>query len=119
MKNPRRVTSAQQIRSLEERALFLTLFYRERVGRLADRLTDQVTYAALMRKRGKKNKLKQFEVSIEQVAKLLSDFIVRAEDGTCCNDICSSMYFCDLKRGHKGPHAETYALPGECALKWD
>jgi hypothetical protein len=106
------------IHKIEERALFLTLYYRERISRLAGRLNDQEAHRLVMRKRRKKNTLKFEDLDAKQTAEYLASFILRAEDETRCNDICSSMYFCDRKAGHKGQHSEDVVVPGDEALKW-
>jgi hypothetical protein len=93
--------------------MFLLLFYRERVGRLAGTLLSNAAYKKIMRKKHKKSVLGEYDWGAEQVGKFLSDFVHRAEDETRCNDICKSMYFCDLKKGHKGHHSE-----GPGLLRW-
>ena len=90
----------------DERAMFLLLFYRERVGRLASTLIEHADYKKIIRKKHKKSILGEYDWSTEQVGQFLLDFIRRAEDDTRCNDICKSMYFCDLKKGHRGGHSE-------------
>lgn len=90
----------------EEREMFLLLFYRERVARLAQRLESQEGSKRALRKRHKKNTLADLDLNMDQVAKFLLEFIRRAENPDICNDICKSMYFCDRKKGHKGRHGE-------------
>lgn len=100
----------------EERALFLLLFYRERIGRLAGRLQLQEDVKDKMRKRHRKHGTRDFDLNIRQVSQLLAEVVARAEDETRCNDICKSMYFCDLKKGHRRKkHKEIH---GEGGLVW-
>ena len=89
-----------------ERELFLLLFYRERVGRLVQRLRLQAGYKEAIRRKHQKDTLKEHNATVPQIAEWLALFIARAEDETRCNDICKSMYFCDRKKGHTGPHGE-------------
>lgn len=89
-----------------ERELFLLLFYRERVGRLVQRLRSETGYKAAIRRKHQKDKLKKYNATVPQIAEWLGQFIARAEDETRCNDVCKSMYFCDLKKGHRGSHGE-------------
>ena len=91
---------------LEERMLFLLLFYRERVCRLAGRLLLQESSKAAIRKKRRKYKFSEYDLNIKQVGEFLHKFVQRAEDETRCNDILKSMYFCDLPKGHKGKHGE-------------
>jgi len=86
--------------------MFLLLFYRERVARLAQRLDLQEGAKAALRKQHRKHTTREWHLNPAQIGKFLYGFIARAEDGTRCNDICKSMYFCDLKKGHKGKHGE-------------
>ena len=102
----------KELDELEDRRIFLLLFYREHVGRLAGRLRDQESHKRIMRKKRKKNRHNEFNLSIDQVSQRLSEFIQRAEDETRCNNICKSMYFCDLKKGHRGGHSEGPGLLG-------
>ena len=77
------------------RELFLRLFYRERVGRLAQALRTNETLSTAMRGMHKR-----------AIAATLEEIVIRAEDDCKCNDICKSMYFCDREKGHKGLHRE-------------
>lgn len=53
--------------------------------------------------KGTKKQLSEYIISIEQ----------RAFDDSYCNNSCKDMYFCDLKKKHKGPHQE------DCGLYWE
>jgi len=93
------------VKAADER-LFLLLFYRERLGRLSQRLESQEGAKAALRKRHRKNTLSEWDLNPAQIGKFLMDFVRRAEDDTRCNDLCKSMYFCDRKKGHTGKHGE-------------
>lgn len=97
----------------EKRELFFRLFYRERVGRLAGWLLSVSEAKKVARKKRKKIVTSPYHWSTEQVGEFLRKFVHRAEDETFCNDICKDMYFCDLKKGHKGKHSE-----GPGLLSW-
>lgn len=84
--------------------LFLMLFYRECLTRLAYRLKSQVQYAAIMKKQRARNRLKKNDLTVKQVAELLKSFVSFAEDDTLCHDDCKGMYFCERKRAHRGKH---------------
>lgn len=90
----------------EERVIFLLLFYRERLLRFAGRLKDQNDSRLLARYRHERYQFKEYDVNIKQISQYLNEIERRAEDETRCNDICKSMYFCSLKRGHRGQHCE-------------
>ena len=89
----------------EEQRLFLLLFYRESLARLAQRLDLQEGAKAAVRKRHQKN-TREWDLNPKQISVFLYEFIRRAQDDTRCNDLCKSMYFCDRKKGHKGKHGE-------------
>lgn len=97
---------ARKAQENDDKRTFLLLFYRERIGRLAGNLFSQELVKKALRKRHKKNTLKEYDLSVQQIAEYMRDILRRAEDDTKCNDICKSMYFCDLKKGHKGGHSE-------------
>jgi tRNA U34 5-methylaminomethyl-2-thiouridine-forming methyltransferase MnmC len=82
------------------------------VGRLAQRLGSEAEYKKLLRKRRKRDSLKEFHATVPQIAEWLEQIVRRAEDETFCNNICKSMYFCYRKKGHKGLHREG-------ALSWN
>jgi len=90
----------------EEQRMFLLLFYRERIGRLVQRLQAQDGYKQVIRRKHRRDTLQGHDATLPLVAEWLADFIRRAEDDTRCNDLCKSMYFCDRKKGHKGKHGE-------------
>lgn len=116
MKRTSRALVEEQRDMLEERMLFLLLFYRERISRLAGSLIDNAAYKKVIRKKHKKSILGVYDWSTEQVGQFLAEFVRRAEDETRCNNICKSMYFCDKKKGHKGPHVEF--IIGKKGLSW-
>lgn len=41
---------------------------------------------------------------LDRLAVRLKALCERLFDDTLCNDNCKSMYFCELKRGHRGQH---------------
>jgi len=94
-----------------ERALFLTLFYRQRISELLTRLRDQKATGHLP-------KFKSWNLSMDEVIACLQHHNQRAEDESRCNDICKGMYFCDRKKGHKGMHSEDVIRKGDRLLKW-
>jgi hypothetical protein len=91
--------SAKQKLSETPEALFHRLFYREHIRRLSQQLDLQLETF-------KSRKYRKFNLSLPQVVAILNYWVSRAEDKTLCNDICQEMYFCDLKKGHKGNHCE-------------
>lgn len=97
---------ARRANEAEAREMFLLLFYRERVSRLAQRLRSETDYKAAIRRKHEKDKLKEHDATVPQIAEWLGQFIARAEDETRCNDTIKSIYFCDRKKGHKGNHGE-------------
>ena len=102
-------------RNQEDRALFLLLFYRERITRLAGRLQLQEDVKRKMREKHRRHATKGYGLRIDEIAAFLIEVVQRAEDETRCNDICKSMYFCDRKKGHKGKHRESV---GNGGLYW-
>lgn len=82
----------------DEKELFLRLYYRERVGRLAQTLAlqAQTPEAGVM--------------TTKEIADHLARFVKEAEDEKLCHNMCKDMYFCNRRRNHKGQHSEDGVL---------
>jgi hypothetical protein len=81
---------------------FFLLFYRERIGRLAERLSSQSRAPDV-----------GHDLKIEEISGLLQGFVEEAEDESLCHDVHKSMYFCTRRKGHEGNHCEHGALSWE------
>ena len=79
--------------------LFLTLFYRERLARLAQ-------YLILQEGAGNDPRFRDLKLSAGQIADLLYGFIRAAEAPDRCLDDCKSLYFCEKRARHRGRHKE-------------
>ncbi len=91
--------AAQRYFDIPTDPAFQRWFYKQRLSSLVQTLELQQSL-----------KRPKYALRLKDVARLLTDFVERAEDGTRCNAECKNMYFCDRKKGHKGRHAEGKGL---------
>jgi hypothetical protein len=52
--------------------------------------------------------------TVDDCARSIRWLLERANDKTLCNDDCKGMYYCELKKKHKGKHKELSSN-----LEWD
>lgn len=96
----------------EEERVFLFLFYKVNLAALAYRLESQEQSKATLKRKHKKYPYSKYDLSLTQVSEYLFYLTKEAQDLDKCHDICKSMYFCVLKRGHKGKHRDETGLLG-------
>lgn len=91
---------------------FLLLYYRQELGSLIQRLELQEDSKEVFKRKHKKYPYSKYDVSLRDVAERLQYVVRTAQDLDKCHDICKSMYFCDLPRGHKGKHLDETRMLG-------
>jgi hypothetical protein len=96
----------------EEQRQFLFLFYGVNLANLACRLESQEGSKATLKRKHKKYPYSKYDLSLTQVSEYLFYLIKEAKDLDKCHDICKSLYFCTLERGHKGKHRDETGLLG-------
>ncbi len=96
----------------EEQRHFLFLFYAVNLANLAYRIESQEGAKATLKRKHKKYPYSEYDISLAQVSEYLLYLVKEAQDLDKCHDICKSLYFCVLRRGHKGKHRDETELLG-------
>lgn len=110
MKTSRRAVAKE--RTVDEERQFLFLFYGVNLANLAYRLESQEASKATLKRKHKKYPYSEYDLSLAQVSEYLFYLVKEGRDTDKCHDICKSMYFCALKRGHKSKHRDETGLLG-------
>lgn len=88
---------------LSHKSAFYRLLYRTELSFLSQRLGSELWSKKHHRRRV------GHSLNVGDIHKFLVYLVERAERDDLCNDICKGMYFCNLKKGHKGDHSYFFA----------